>query len=447
MKYTNTSDYILDTSREYAIYVCDQRAIPLVTDGLKSSQRKMLWLMRSKTDKIKTVSLAGSSIAEGLYLHGDASAAQAISLMAAPYCNNVPLLTGIGSFGTIINPQAWGAPRYTYVKKNKAAEKILYQDLDVVPMKENYDGSTMEPVTFLPIIPTILLNGVSGIAVGWSTEILPHALNDLVDATVAALQGKKIKQLKPHYNYLDIEVRHLTENSWEFLGKVERKDSTTIRVKSLPPDLSLEKFRERLDTYEDEDKINDYIDNSSDQIDIEIKFKRGTIADWSEEKLIEFLKLRSRKSERIVVIGFDNNSIKQYSGPEELVKDFVEWRFSFYVKRYEKYFEDASYELHYWLALRECFDHKLPDDILKVKNKKEVIDKIFSIADFIDEKQADKIANLPTYRWCTEYYEEVLKKIEELLNNIEEYADLLENPEKIRTIFLDEVKALKKEKF
>ena len=123
----NASDYILDTSREYSIYVCENRAIPKVADGLKDAQRKALWLMRNKNEKIKTVALAGQMISENLYLHGDQSAAGSISMLAAPYVNNVPLLDGIGSFGTRVAPvEGIGAPRYTYVKRGKAAQELMF---------------------------------------------------------------------------------------------------------------------------------------------------------------------------------------------------------------------------------------------------------------------------------------------------------------------------------
>ena len=121
------SNYILDTSREYSVYVCENRAIPKVADGLKDGPRKALWLMRNKSEKIKTVSMSGEMISSGLYLHGDASASGAISMLAAPYCNNIPLIEGIGAFGTRVAPvEGIGAPRYTYVKKNKAADMLLY---------------------------------------------------------------------------------------------------------------------------------------------------------------------------------------------------------------------------------------------------------------------------------------------------------------------------------
>jgi DNA gyrase/topoisomerase IV subunit A len=79
-----SSEYILDISRDYSLYVCSSRAIPSIADGLKDAQRKAMWLLRNKNEKIKTISLSGELISSNLYLHGDASASGAISLLAAP---------------------------------------------------------------------------------------------------------------------------------------------------------------------------------------------------------------------------------------------------------------------------------------------------------------------------------------------------------------------------
>ena len=148
MIYEDTTDFVKTSSREYSIYVCQSRGIPYISDGLKDSQRKALFIMKVKSEKLKVISLAGEMISQNIYLHSDASACDTISLMAAPYCNNIPLLSGIGAFGTRVGPTDWGAPRYTYVKKSSHTESLIYQDYDIIPLKENYDGSVMEPKHF-----------------------------------------------------------------------------------------------------------------------------------------------------------------------------------------------------------------------------------------------------------------------------------------------------------
>lgn len=442
----SSSEYILRTSKEYSVYICSSRAIPKITDGLKDSQRKMLWLMRNRSDKIKTVSLSGLAISENLYLHGDQSASDAISMLAAPYCNNVPLLEGIGSFGTRTIPTGWGAPRYTYVKRAKSTQSLILHDLDIVPLKENYDGSTMEPEHFLPLIPVVLLNGISGIASGWSTEILPRSFKDLVDATLAVLAGKSYPQLIPTYQYLECGVSHLEENTWEFSGRVELIDASTIKVTELPPDLTLEKFKERLNAYEEEDKINSYIDRSTKLINITIKMPRGSVRDWTELQAVEFFKLKQKKTERIVVIDWNGTSIRQYENAERVVKDFVDWRLTWFNKRYQSRLADDLYDLKYWQAVKACFDAKLPSRLGSKQNRSEIEADVLKITSAIgiDSKQVDRIVSVPTYKWAKDSYADVETKIAELSIMIVKHNVLLADPKLIRDVYKQELLELKK---
>lgn len=445
------SEYLLGTSREYAIYVCETRGLCHVADGLKDVQRKALWLLRNKGEKIKTVSLSGEMISNNLYLHGDGSASDAIGKMAAPYANNIPLIQGIGNFGTRIAPvKGIGAPRYTYVKKSKITESLIYPDLKIVPLKENYDGSTYEPVHFLPIIPMVLLNGVSGIAQGWSTDILPHSLADIIRATEQAIKGEPISQIRPHYERFEVEIKHIENNSWDFIGKVELPDTSTIVVTELPPDLTLEQFKIRLNKLEEDGKINSYVDRSTKNINITVKMARGSVRDWSQEQAIEFLKLRQKGTQRLVVIDWDGSSIRQYDSAEQLVGDFVSFRLKWYYKRYENFIEEAADELTFWEALKLCFDEKLPGKIQKYKNKTEVdeaVRKITTKIDDIKDHHIDRIVALPIYRWAVDSYDDVLQKITQLTSDIEKWADVLSDEKNLKKIYLSELAELKKIKY
>lgn len=440
-----TTDYIKSTSRDYSIYVCQTRGIPSVCDGLKDAQRKALFVIKPKADKIKTISLAGEMISQNVYLHGDASAAETLSLMAAPYCNNIPLLHGIGAFGTKIGPTDWGAPRYTYLKRNAHTDALVFTDYDIVPLKENYDGSVLEPKNYLPLIPMVLLNGVSGIAVGWSTDILPRSLDDLIDATLAAIDGKDIKTLAPKYDYLDCNVRNITGNAWEFTGRA-RIDGSTVWIEELPPNLSLEKFKERLNAMEDEDKIQTYVDRSTKTIKIEIRFKRGTIVDWTEETAIDFFKLRSRSTERIVVLDWNGNSVRQFETAELLVNEFVQWRLGWYKTRFEKMIADLTYQLNWNSALKACIDGKLPEFLPKAADKSEILDNVKTLCKTItvDDDQMERIASLPSYRWAKDAYAEITAKIADLTTKIAEHQSVLADPKKQKDIYRREVVALKK---
>lgn len=443
----SSSKYIKDHSKDYSLYVCENRAIPKVADGLKDSQRKMLWIIRNKADKIKTVSLAGEAISSNLYVHGDQSASSAISMMAGPYCNNIPYLKGVGNFGTRVATTEFSAPRYTYVKKVKETDLLIYPDLDIVPLKENYDGSAMEPINFLPIIPTVLLNGISGIAVGWSTDILPREVSDIVEATISVLDGKKPKHLAPKYTYLNCKVSDLGDNQWQFTGRCEIKDTSTIIVTELPPDLSLGKFKDRLNTLEDEGKILSYTDRSTEEIHVVVKLPRGLAKNWAEDEAIEYLKLSQKKKERIIVIGWNGKSIIQYENTTDLIEDFVKWRIDWYYTRYRHKIKIDSYDLNFWMAVKACFDGKLPASLSKKNNRKEIEEEVKRLCNKIelDESQISRIVSLPSYRWAMDEYKKVTDRISELKGKITRYNELLGDEKLIRNVYRDELKTLKKE--
>jgi DNA gyrase/topoisomerase IV subunit A len=267
----------------------------------------------------------------------------------------------------------------------------------------------------------------------------------LVDATLKALDGKKIKQIPVSYDYLDIGVKYLGDNSWEFSGKVDIIDTSTVCITELPPDLSLKKFKDFLVTLEDGDLVNDWTDRSTKSINIEVKFKRGSIKDWTEETAIDFFKLTKRKKENIVVIDWSGEAIRQYDNAEDLVVDFVKWRFDWYIERYRKLLADTQNDLNFWEAVKLCFDKKLPSKLTSMADRKELSAEIATITQKVglNDSQIERIVNFASYRWTQESYQNCLDNIEELKNKKREYNDLLKHPEKIKQIFRDEVSTLK----
>lgn len=443
-----TSEYILKTSREYSLYVCGHRAIANIEDGLKPSQRMALWLLRNKAGKIKVSALSGMMAAEKIYVHGEMSANNAISMLAAPFKNNVPLIQGEGLFGTRVVPDGWGAARYVEVSKAEATDKFLYRDLDLVPLQDNYDGTTKQPVHLLPTIPLILLNGVEGIAIGWSTSILPRSFKSIVEATQAALQGRKIKPLVPHYESYDVDVEPIGPSQWIIHGKCVIEDTSTIRITELPPGMNVENFLKRLDDMEDKDQIASFTDNSSKSIDITVKFKRGSLKDWDEKKAISFLKLSEKVTERITVVDFGGSRIATYPNAEAVVEAFVKWRLGWYTTRFEKMLADTRYELTYWEVLRALFSDGFTKRLGAFANRAAVEDDVSKVAtkakiDF-DKKQMDRVVGLPTYRWTKDFEAEVQKKIENLEADIADYSTILGSPDLLKGVYAEELDALKK---
>ena len=176
---------------DYAMSVIVSRAIPDARDGLKPVHRRILWSMHEQGYTYnkpyrKSARVVGDVIGK-YHPHGDQSVYDALVRMAQDFSMRLPLLDGQGNFGSIDNdPPA--AMRYTEVRMQKVADSILNDvDKDTVDFQPNYDGSEHEPIVLPARFPNLLINGAGGIAVGMATNIPPHNLGEVIDATVALI--------------------------------------------------------------------------------------------------------------------------------------------------------------------------------------------------------------------------------------------------------------------
>jgi len=458
-------EFLEQSFHEYAVYVNKNRAIPDARDGLKQGQRIALHLMRSRSGKIKVIALAGQMIAEELYVHGDTAAAESISQLAAPYKNNVPLLTGQGSFGSRSKPTAFASPRYIYVSRAPASDKLLYTDADIVPLTENHDGSKWMPECFYPMVPTHLINGVEGIGVGYSVRIFPRNMTDLITAITKCIRGQKsdLPRIEPCFDYLDNQRGKFKDYNkagnmvWEFTGRVKIKDTSTVVVTELPAmNLTVEKFKEQLNEMAERGDIKEFRDNSAKLINIEIKLKRGQCRDWTEEDAIDFLKLRKEASETFVVTSFDGKGIVQYfydkdhkypDPVERYLREWTEWRFAKYANRYENLIKLAEQQALYLQCVKACFDHGMPDRISKKQNRADMKSDIVQCAAknkyVATDEIADRISARASYSWTREALRKTLEEIIAVNGSIREYKILLKSDDKRRDVFVDELNSLK----
>lgn len=431
-----SSAYISQISHSFSTYVLEQRAIPSITDGLKMSQRIMLWCLRGVTTPTRTVSIVGESIKSKLYNHGDASAGETISRMASPYLNNYPLVQGEGNFGTKIAPNEFGAPRYTDVLRSKFAEDNVLLDLDILPMRENYDGSAMMPATFLPLLPLALLNGSEGVAVGWKCSVAPRRLEDVVKAIQQHLSGKPITvPLLPHWNQYDVvvEADPTTPNRYFVSAKVERVNTTTVRVRDIPPGIGLEDFRKNLLALEEKEKITDFIDNSAAGIDITVKFTRASLAALSDEALHKLLGTRTSFVESLVLLDENRKPIR-YESPQALLAAFVDWRVKWYGTRFQHLLQQQEARLLYLRAIIACWTHVIPKHDL-VRTTRDKMRMLFWDATQKEKLEIEKdmietIMGLPIYRWTEDEMQKVQKEIDECQKKIQQYREVVQNPKK-----------------
>jgi DNA gyrase/topoisomerase IV subunit A len=453
---TSTSDYLGTTSREYATYVMEQRAIPILTDGLKLSQRIALWLIRDWTKADSTIGLVGDMSKSKLYVHGNAAAEDMIGRLAAPYLNNIPLIHGEGAFGTRTAPfEGIGAARYTAVKRSKFAEEELYIDLDICPQRENYDGSKMMPQTFLPRLPLILLNGINGIAIGFANTILPRRLEDIKAAVVEVLKtGKTTHPLVPHYEQYSCEIvqDHSNRLKYYLRGRVNLINTTTVEIVELPPGMALDTIKETMIALEDAGTITGFTDNSTDRISITVKFTRAELTNYGNEgRLITLFKLVEPVTENLTVLNPDGKSVRKYPNVQDMVRDFVEWRLTYYLTRYELLLSQERDVALFWRCFLACFEppgggkRSVAALISGIESKSALVDAVSEAirAHGLELRPSivERIVGLPVYRFTKEGQDDAKTKLKVSEKMIREYQGIIASPDKRKSIYLNEVSA------
>ncbi len=190
---------------DYSMYVILDRALPYIGDGLKPVQRRIIYAMSelglSSVAKYKKSARTVGDVLGKFHPHGDSACYEAMVLMAQPFSYRYPLIDGQGNFGSIDDPKSFAAMRYTESRLSAFAQVLLSEvgqgTVDWVP---NFDGTMEEPSILPARLPHVLLNGITGIAVGMATDIPPHNLNEVAAACIRLLEEPKttVKQLCEH---------------------------------------------------------------------------------------------------------------------------------------------------------------------------------------------------------------------------------------------------------
>jgi DNA gyrase/topoisomerase IV subunit A len=437
MRKIESSPYINHEAKEFALYVMQSRAIPNVTDGMKAGGRRVLWTARNG-EKWKTANLAGSTMP----IHPHASPESAINTLTAPYGNNIPLFTGYGAFGTLLEPTEYGAARYTSVKISKFTQDVIFRDIEIIPMVDNYDGTLQEPVHFLPLIPIVMLNPTSGIAVGFATNVLPRDLKDIINIQLDVLRGKdSTGELTPMFYPLSNKSHKsvMTDRglAYYFDGLYNTINATTITITSLPYGQTHEKVIAKLDAELDKGTIVDYTDGSKDIISIEVKFKKGILRDMSTEEVLQLLGLTVRHIENLNVLEFTGKAVWN-ADPIDLVQKYTSWRLSFYKNRYERLRDLLLVEYQKYLDIKCAIDNNIGGYAKKAQSRAELKE---LLGDF-GITYIDYIADLPIYRFTESEYKKNEERIQESEKLLAHYEDLLNSEEKRKKIYISELQEI-----
>jgi DNA gyrase subunit A len=195
IEHLTVEDVMEDSFMKYSMSVIIERALPDVRDGLKPVHRRILHTMnrdglRAGAKFRKSATVVGSVMGD-FHPHGDSSIYDAMVRLAQPWAQRYPMVEGQGNFGSMDGDPA-AAYRYTEARLQRIADEMVVDiDKDTVDFRDNYDGSKQEPSVLPAKVPNLLLNGQIGIAVGMATNIPPHNLGELVDASIELIDNKE----------------------------------------------------------------------------------------------------------------------------------------------------------------------------------------------------------------------------------------------------------------
>jgi len=346
------------------------RSIPSLCDGLKPSQRKILFYMLKKniTKVIKVAQLSGYVSAETGYHHGEASLQQAIIGMAQDFIgtNNINLLFPDGNFGSrLLSGKDAASPRYIFTKLSELTQNIFNKlDSDLLKYLDD-DGVKIEPEWFLPVIPMILVNGCEGIGTGFSTYIPPYNPDDIIENILRLLDDKEPLTLTPYYKNFGgklMEVKNETSNendaatnatgSYITKGIWSKLSPTQVKITELPIGTSVTNYKEFLESLI-ETKTNGKDTKTKSKKQIYLKDVQNKTRDENTEicfivefksvddleQLIKtdtiekFLKLIKPFSTNNMYLFNHNLSLTKYATANDILKEFYYLRLEYYEKR------------------------------------------------------------------------------------------------------------------
>ena len=446
LKTKNVSDFLNTEVKEYSVDVIENRAIPSVIDGLKPTARKVVYIAdkiwKTGNEKpMKVFQFVGKMAADAYYHHGDASANQVVTGMGQTFKNYLPLLDGIGQYGTLRSPEA-GAPRYISTKLSQNFRN-LYKDFELLENQID-EGVVVEPNFFLPIVPTVILNGSSGIAVGFASNILNRNPKDVIDNCIAYLNGKNVKEMKPWLSEFNGEWIRDTENKnkWYVRGKYEiHETKPEIHITELPPDITFEKYESYLDELVENRTLRDYDNNSSSSVDYVLKFRKDDFDKIVEnkEKLEKLLKMNDSATENLTTLD-ENGKLKIFDCVEDILVYFVDFRLGYYQKRKEYFINKWGAELRE-MCWKAKFIKSIIDKKLSINNVSKDV-----IVSWLEENKFDKIEgsynyllNMPIHSLTKEKYDELLNKTKVKKEQIDEYSK-----RDTREMYLEDLYELKK---
>lgn len=337
MKQLSVKDLFDRDVRSYSVYA-NHRAIPHVMDGFKTSQRKVIYGTLKKANSIPETGVRVSQLAAGIgevaaYHHGEGSLEGAIVGMAQDFAgsNNLNYLVPDGQFGSRLSNTP-ASSRYIFTKLSPSFRKIFKKEDDCILENLMEDGVEIEPKFYAPLLPNVLINGASGMGTGFATNILQYSPLQLREYITAKLKGSpKLPKLIPWFRGFNGTVERAAGQTI-IKGKVERINTTTLKITELPIGAFQDSYKGVLNQLEEDEYIKDWEDSSdTKQFSFTLTVPRTT--GYAEvEELERKLRLVMKVTENLTV-WLVNGKVKCFANPEQLTDYFVVERLKLFEAR------------------------------------------------------------------------------------------------------------------
>ena len=365
---TMYQDYFL----EYASYVILERAVPTMEDGLKPVQRRLMHALREMEDGRfhKVANVIGQTMK--YHPHGDASIGDALVQLGQ---KNI-LVETQGNWGNIYTGDNAAAPRYIEVRLSKFSLEVVFNG-KITPWQASYDGRAKEPI-YLPVkFPLLLTQGVEGIAVGLSTKVLPHNFNELIDASIAHLRGKKFDIFPdfPTGGIADFSQYNDGERGGRVRvrAKITAPDKKTLIITEIPFGTTTTSLMESIVKANDKGKIKirKIEDNTAEQVEIVVHLAPNISPDKSIDALYAFTACESSVSPLCCIIQ-DNRPV--FIGVSELLRRSTDNTLDLLRQELEVQLTELQEQWHFASLERIFIEHKIYRDIEEAETWETVLE-------------------------------------------------------------------------
>ena len=462
---------IVETMRkayiDYAMSVITDRALPNVRDGMKPVHRRIIFAMHKNSltasaKFMKCARVVGDVIGK-YHPHGDAAAYGTLVGMAQEFTYRYPLVWGQGNFGSV-DGDSPAAYRYTEAKMQKISSDLLADiEKETVDFMPNFDGSLTEPKVFPTRVPNLLLNGTLGIAVGMATNIPPHNLGEVVDATVELLDNPEsmvtdlLKYIKGPdfplggiiFNKKDIEVAYETGRGGVLTRGVAEIEETSaggsqIVITSIPFRVNKSVMVEKIAGLFRDKKLTglkDLRDESAADIRVVIELKRGILAQKVLNTLYKNTQLEEKFNFNIVALV---GGVPKTLNLKDILEEFISHRKEVVKRATEFDLRKAEARSHILEGLKKALDNI--DEVIKlIKKSKDVPEaKAELMKKFkFSEIQAQAILEMKLQKLANLERKKIEDELKELLKLIKDLKDILKKPARILAIIKEQLQEVK----